>query len=766
MKLVNLQTGLPEEVDDASAQAALQARTHGLDPTQTVPVKDTWGNIKQVPAAEVEGAIGKGGSIAGAEEARKADLEERHGGIGGQLAAGAEGAVRGLTVGISDPLAIEAARAWGGDEAANAVRTHLDEEKEAHPTLSTVGEVAGAVVPALLSGGESAAIEAPELLGTAERVASAAKPSLLSTIARSTPSGLTARLGSSVERATAEVLGSPAASSALGRIAKAAASSAASGSVEGAIYSAGGQLSEDALGDHEVTAQKFMAALGHGFIWGAVLGGAAGGGAKGVEEAAKPLLRRVAPHLEAKAGETAWEALGGTERTAKEAADVGGTKAVGQTVLDKTGLHEGSLARAAIASEEVAPRLDAAIAKQREAIDTILQTHGAKPGEVQIPDLAGIRHLRANGGLDAIDLQARKFAVPEATREELKQLAIDHERLLIAKQVNAQSIEATAAAKAANPASGLPFTMGAAWTAAHAAMLGHIPGAVSILAASAGRKLMNERGQMLAAVTLSKIARMDLIARAVNAVDQDLSHAAGTLVGRAGKPRATRWTGPGREATPQAKIQHALDQNDKTMITAKHIEAILPGLKSQAPRVTSAALRALNTGAIYLTVARPPRLDRPTLADPRPTPRMSSVAAEEHYERVRAVHDPVGTLAEGVENGTLTSLQVEAIAGGGSARVLDAFKAKVIDELSKPHPPLTDAKIRVLQTLFQGQGDALSSPDVSSMIHHAYDKAPSGAPAQAAVTPTSMPRGSKPVKGFSSGGKLKNEQTHADATGG
>ena len=750
--LINLQTGQPEEVDDPLA--ALRGGTHGLDPSAQVPIKDQWGNVKVVPAKDVEAAVSQpGAGIASAEEARQADLEAKHGGLLGQAAAGAEGLARGVTVGISDPLAIEAARVWGGDHAAEAVRTHLAEEQEAHPTISKVGEVAGAIAPILATGGEAAVEEAPELLKAGESLASAAKPSLIGTVARYTPAGITGRLGAAAERATAEVLGSPAASSALGRIAKAAARSAISGGVENAIFEAGGQLSEDALGDHEATGQKFLAALGHGFVWGAILGGGMGGATHAASEAAAPLLRRVAPHLEGKADELAWNALGGTERAAKEADEVGGVKAVGETVTEKTGLHEGPLHAAVKTPADMAPRIDEAIAKSRETIDNILQTHGAKPGEVQIPGLDGIRALRKDG-MDAIDLQAKKFAVPEAVRATLKKEAQDYERLLIAKKVNAEAV-ADAVGKAKAP----PVAPGAMYAAGHALIAGHPVAAASIVAASAGRQALRNfmqegGGKMLAVVTMKKIARMDLLARAVNAVDQDLEHAAGTIVGKKGAPRPSRFSGPSRDASAAKKWEHAHAQDDKVMATPQHWEQAFPGLKTQAPKVTHAALRALNAGAMYLTMAKPPRLDKPTLAEPTPTPRVSSVAAEEQHERVRAVQDPVGTLADGIEDGTLSKLQVDAVAAT-SPRVLDTLKQKIVEQLSEPHKPLSDAKIRVLQTLFQGAGDELSSPEMGAMIHAAYQDQP--APAPAAVTPGAVPA-SRPVKGFAQGTKTKLER--------
>jgi hypothetical protein len=118
----------------------------------------------------------------------------------------------------------------------------------------------------------------------------------------------------------------------------------------------------------------------------------------------------------------------------------------------------------------------------------------------------------------------------------------------------------------------------------------------------------------------------------------------------------------------------------------------------------------------------------------------------------------VGTLADGIESGTLSRAQVNAIAQT-SPKILDTLKQKALDELSKPHKPLTDAQVRTLENLFRGAGDELSSPEMHSMIVAAYAPPPGGAAPSSAVTPTRQATMSRPVKGFEDAAKTKLERT-------
>jgi hypothetical protein len=191
------------------------------------------------------------------EEQRR--LQREYGDRG--IAAGAAGAARGATLGLSDV----AGEALGYDE-------ELRRLQEYNPEASMAGEVVGAVAPALLSGGES--------LLARGAMAGAREASLGGRLLRgvTAPSRL---LTGAAERAgeltTRALLGGEAG---LGRRLLARGAGAA---IEGAAEGIGGEaarmLSEDALGmEPDLAADAVIARLGMGGLLGGVGGGLLGGG--------------------------------------------------------------------------------------------------------------------------------------------------------------------------------------------------------------------------------------------------------------------------------------------------------------------------------------------------------------------------------------------------------------------------------------------------------------------------------------------------------
>lgn len=144
-------------------------------------------------------------------------------GAGNMALAGAAGAARGASLGLSDVALTKSGAVDPGT---------LDALQKYNPVSSGVGQAAGVVGATLL---------APEL-GAADLL---------------NPVSQVAKLGAS----TAEALGGSAAARAAGS------------AVEGAFYGLGQSASESALGDPDLTAQKVMANVGLG----AVLGGATTG---------------------------------------------------------------------------------------------------------------------------------------------------------------------------------------------------------------------------------------------------------------------------------------------------------------------------------------------------------------------------------------------------------------------------------------------------------------------------------------------------------
>jgi hypothetical protein len=176
-------------------------------------------------------------------EARSADVQSqaldaraRDRGALGTVNAAASSALSGLTVGGSDVL-LGAALSEGEKE-------RLRGDRAANPIVSTVSNVAGALVPALLTGGTSSAASAAAL----------------------TPASAVARLGAGIAKA-GEGAG---AVTRLGR-------SVAGGVVEGTLQSAGDAAGELALSKDPLTAERIASTLSSKMLFGGAIGGAAGG---------------------------------------------------------------------------------------------------------------------------------------------------------------------------------------------------------------------------------------------------------------------------------------------------------------------------------------------------------------------------------------------------------------------------------------------------------------------------------------------------------
>jgi len=223
------------------------------------------GEAATVPEGDLQQALD-----AGAKRARDPE-QERLGGVGGQAASAIVGAARGATFGLSDPLYIEGARALGGDKSAENVRRTINSLKDVNPNASIAGELGGAIIPM--------AFGAPPVEGAA------------------TAEGAVARFGQRALAAAPRAL------------------------AEGAGIGVGQELSEDALGNHDVTAQKLVASAAKGAIFGLLLGA----GTHGLVGGAGDLLARGAPEAES-AVARGFSTYGAAAPAASEALEAGITK--------------------------------------------------------------------------------------------------------------------------------------------------------------------------------------------------------------------------------------------------------------------------------------------------------------------------------------------------------------------------------------------------------------------------------------------------------
>jgi hypothetical protein len=195
------------------------------------------GSAQNAPESMVQHLISHGYRVASPTEVQNVQDEDRYGsGVGNALKAAAAGAARGSTFGLSDQFLTGA---LGVDpHTLQALKTH-------QAFASAAGEVAGVAGSALL---------APEL----------------------SPVGMLGKAGQAVAEGVAPavqgITGSQIAAQTLSRAAGAA--------LEGAGFGAGQGISEKALGDADLNAQKFLAHVGFGAMFGGALGGALGLGSE------------------------------------------------------------------------------------------------------------------------------------------------------------------------------------------------------------------------------------------------------------------------------------------------------------------------------------------------------------------------------------------------------------------------------------------------------------------------------------------------------
>lgn len=332
MQLLNLQSGQVEEVPDAEVTARVASGGFTL-PKGAVEVVDPDGQRGTIDAADAQKAFGLGyqwvdpGTLA--QEAEEAKYGNR------PVAAFTAGVGRSVTLGLSD-VALEKT---GLTDAGT-----LEGLQKHNEGPSVAGEVVGAVVPALIPGGQF------------------------------TAAGAATRLGLAAERVAAV-----GAKTVAGRLAAGAVGSA----VEGGLYGLGGLVTEKALHPNaELTGQQVLSTVGLG----AVLGGLGGVAGKGLEEGASKLRSLV--------GEKAAAELADAE--AKAAAE--GQKRAATETASKRGKYGSEAAKASNLLETGNQLLDDAAVSA--------ETRAALNEKLAGPEARELRAVTAKNVLEDFDAQA------------------------------------------------------------------------------------------------------------------------------------------------------------------------------------------------------------------------------------------------------------------------------------------------------------------------------------------------------------------------
>lgn len=251
--------------DDAAG--LIKSGRYSLPRGFQLPVVNPEGQPGTVDASEASSALQSGFSLDSLEDQRQRQLQAQYGSAPQVVAAGAAGAARGLTFGLSDQLLT----------AAGVRPQTLTGLEEANPIVSTAGE-AGGIGLGLLGPSElGIAAKGAEVAGKATEnflVRQAGKVGLKNSVARSI-----------VEKIAPKAIGS---------------------AVEGTFYGAGNLLSEDALGRADFNAESLAAHLGTGALIGGAFGGAFATGAelmgpigKVVDVVGSPFKKKVEQGLDA-----------------------------------------------------------------------------------------------------------------------------------------------------------------------------------------------------------------------------------------------------------------------------------------------------------------------------------------------------------------------------------------------------------------------------------------------------------------------------------
>lgn len=193
-------------------------------------------------------------------------IEAEYGGIGGQTISALAGAAKGLTLGLSDQALIKSGL---------VKKETLDGYYKTNPTSETLGEIVGAVAPAIFSGGTSVAAKAG-----LEGAKAVGKKGIVANALKYTPSAIVddvaLKIGSKAGTLAKSLSTGKKLSKTTTDIVNTAMKLGAGSAIEGAAYGVGDLISEDALGNAEFNAENVISALGSGAALGAATGGVLG----------------------------------------------------------------------------------------------------------------------------------------------------------------------------------------------------------------------------------------------------------------------------------------------------------------------------------------------------------------------------------------------------------------------------------------------------------------------------------------------------------
>ena len=266
MQVINAKTGKPEELDPVATTEGLASGSY-LPPAGQGVLFNPDGNLVFVPGEDVNENIARYGyKIPSPDELRKTGRDFTYGTDTALLQASLAGAARGGTFGVSDYLAVKTGL---------TSPEHLSALKEYFPDASLATELMGGVATAFIPASPVGMLVKGAKLAEATAVGKAAA-----------------------------LLPKSQAASAIANLAVQTGGKALGGAIEGMAFGLGQSVSEAALGDPDLTAEKVMANVGYGGLLGGGLGAAFHVGGLGVKKAFEQSKKAYAKAYESLIGKT------------------------------------------------------------------------------------------------------------------------------------------------------------------------------------------------------------------------------------------------------------------------------------------------------------------------------------------------------------------------------------------------------------------------------------------------------------------------------
>lgn len=642
--------------------------------------------------------------------------------------------VAGAATAALDTLSVVGAASLAQTELFGRDPKDVAAEREAAGAAGDVAAIAGAVAPALLTGGAGA-------LGAAARL---------------TPAGRLAAAGTQVAKGTERVLGG-------GTAAKLAGAGVGT-AYEGAVYGAGMTLSERAMGAPEITGERLLQSVAGSAGIAGVLGVAGRGGML-----AAPAVGRAAQQGLAKVRELGGDAVGlgvgliaGPRAgfAARALARRGGDEAA--LIAEKQGEIAGlrklisqtndDIARTDIDVDLLGTRIDAtteAAGRLRAGADTSTKRAGlaAEAARKQAKltsdaELAGARgsSLRERGSVENLDAKltsarqevrafqehealgkAQKYAdllegraddidgvnvaVDEAQRrfryyaakatiyrgEALKlgvgKSAARNELIKKAEQADLRAAQFRERLDAIQPGlqdriAGMEADASYALTRANVADAQAAKLRAQIHAAEAKQaKYMSELtehadGIRAREADVTKLVDRQIFKNRAKSLAIDVAEGLAT-VGRKALPVTVA-----RATSPEVRQSDLLKVRDRVNELSANPLLLADGLRDDdlfeiAPEAARARMITASRAVAYLKAVEPPTY-RPPFSGA--VELVDSFALDEYEQRVQAVADPIGVIRQGLKTGTLTTTQVECVSTV-YPKQMEKIRADVLEKL-------------------------------------------------------------------------------------